>query len=108
MAVRIGRGRGRGRGRPTTNAEVMEEVRELRARMPTMELGRQRDLVAGDVSELEKEEHEEEETPMVETPELGYFQLILGATSRPNPDLPTYEGSLTAEYLIDWINELDK
>ena len=45
---------------------------------------------------------------MAETPELRYFRSILGATSRPKPELPTYEGSLTVEHLIDWINEPDK
>ena len=44
---------------------------------------------------------------MVETLELRYFWSILGATSRPKPELPTYEGSLTVEHLIDWISELE-
>ena len=26
----------------------------------------------------------------------------------PKPELPTYEGSLTVEHLIDWMSELDK
>ena len=34
--------------------------------------------------------------------------MILGATSRLKPELPTYNGSLIAEHLIDWISELDK
>ena len=62
MVVRIGR------GRPVANAEVIEEMRELRDLIATMELGRQRDLVAGDVSEPEGDEQYEEATPMVETP----------------------------------------
>ena len=45
---------------------------------------------------------------MQETPELRYFRSILGATLRPRPGLPTYDGSLVAEHLIDWISELDK
>ena len=45
---------------------------------------------------------------MQETPELRYFRSILGATSRLKPDLSTYDGSLIAEHLIDWISELDK
>jgi hypothetical protein len=60
------------------------------------------------VSEHEEEEQGEEAAPMQETPELRYFRSILGATSRPKPELPTYEGSLNAEHLIDWISELDK
>ena len=108
MVVCIGRGQGRGRGRPVANAEVIEKIRELRDRISTMELGRQRDPVAKDVSEPEGDEQDEEATPMVETPEMRYFRSILGATSRPKPKFPSYEGSLTAKHLINWINELDK
>ena len=60
MVVRIGRGRGRGRGRPLANDKVIEEMREVRARMGAVELGRQRDPVEGDVSEPEGDEQEEE------------------------------------------------
>jgi hypothetical protein len=67
MVVRIGRARGHGRGRPTTNAKVLEEMRELRSLMEAMELGRQRDREAGDVSEPAEEEQGEEATPMQET-----------------------------------------
>jgi len=92
MALRVGRARGRGRGQSAANAEVLEEMKELRARMEAMELGRQRDPEAGDVSEPEEEEQGDEAVPMQETPELRYFRSILGATSRPKPELPTYEG----------------
>ena len=40
MVVCIGIGRGRGRVRPVADAEVIEEMRELRARIEAMELGR--------------------------------------------------------------------
>ena len=83
-------------------------MRELRARIAAMELGRLRDPVAGDMSEPEGDEQDEEATPMAKTPEMRYFQSIIGFTSRPKPKLPTYKGSLIAEHLIDWINELDK
>ena len=108
MVVRIGRGRNHGRGRPIANTEVIEEMRELRAHIVAMDLGRQRDPVAGDVSEPKGDDQDEEATPMAETPEMRYFRSILGVTSRPKPELPTYKGSLTTEHLIDWINELDK
>ena len=83
------------------NAEVMEEMRELRARLEAMETDRRRDPEAGDVSEPEDEEKREEVAPMQKTPELRYFRSILGATSRPKPELSTYEGSLVAEHLIN-------
>ena len=90
------------------NAEVMEEMRELRARLEAMETDNRRDPEAGDVSEPEDEEQREEAAPMQETPELRYFKSILGANSKPKPELSTYDGSLTAEHLTDWISELDK
>ena len=61
-----------------------------------------------DVSEPEDEEQREEIAPMQETPELRYFRSILGETSRPRLDFPTYDGSIVAEHLIDLISELDK
>ena len=45
---------------------------------------------------------------MQETPELRCFRSILGVNSRPRPELPTYDGSLVAEHLIDWISKMDK
>ena len=108
MAARIGRARGRDRGRPRGNAEVLEEMRELRAHLEAMEMDRWRDLEAGDISEPEDEGQREEDAPMQETPELRYFRSIMGATSRPRSELSTYDGSLIAEHLIGWINELDK
>ena len=48
-------------------------MREIRARMEAVELGRQRGLMVGDVSEPEGDEQEEEATLMVETPELRYL-----------------------------------
>ena len=64
--------------------------------------------MAGDVSDPEGDEQEEEASLMAETLELRNFCSILEATSIPKPKLPTYEGSLTAKHLIDWISELDK
>ena len=66
-----------------------------------MELDRQRDPKAGDVSEPKDEEKREEVAPMQETLDLRYFRSILGATSRPRPEFPTYDGSLVVEHLID-------
>ena len=86
----------------------MEEIRELRARLEAKETNRRRDPEAGDVSEPKYEEQREEAAPMQETPELRYFISILGATSRPRPELPTYDESLFVEHLLDWISELDK
>ena len=43
MVVCIGRAIGHGRGKPIANEEVLEEMRELRARIEAMELGSQID-----------------------------------------------------------------
>ena len=83
-------------------------MRELRARLESMETDRRRHPEVGDISEHEDEEQREEPVPMQETPELRYFRSILGANSRPRPEFPTYDGSLVAKYLIEWIIELDK
>ena len=48
MAFRVGRGCGR-RGRRVANAEVMEAMRQMQARLEAMETGRDAD--AGDVSD---------------------------------------------------------
>ena len=108
MAARIGRARGHDRGRSGGNAEVLEEMRELKVCLEAMETDKRRDLEAGDVSEPEDEEKREEAAPMQETPEQIYFRSILGATSRPKPEFPTYDGSLVAKHLIDWISDMDK
>ena len=55
MATHIGR-RGRERGRPSMNMEIMEEMRELRARLEAMDPYRRRDPEVGDVSEPKSEE----------------------------------------------------
>ena len=83
-------------------------MRELRAHLETMETDRWREPEVGDVSEPEDEEQREEAAPMQEIPDLRYFRSILGATSSPRSEFPTYDGSLIAEHLIDWINEMDK
>ena len=108
MAAHIGRARGRDIGRLGGNIEVLEEMRELRAHMESMETNIWRDPKARDLSEPENEEQREEAAPMQETQKLRCFGSILGSTSRPRPEFPTYDGSLLAEHLIDWINEMDK
>ena len=64
MFVCVGRARGCDIGQPSVHTEVMEEVRELRARLEAMEIDRPRDTEEGDVSEPEDEEKREEAAPM--------------------------------------------
>jgi len=107
MALRVGRGRGRGgRGRPVANAELMETVEELRARVDA--LTSDRNIDDGDVSEPEVEAAEEEEAVQF-TLETRFFQSVLKSTARPwNQLVPVYQGGLNPEELIDWINNMEK
>ena len=34
--------------------------------------------------------------------------LVIGASMRPKPEVPTYNGDLDANELLDWINEMEK
>ena len=74
--------------------------------LKAIEIGKQRDVEAGDVSELEEEAQAEAEEIAQET--LRFLRLILRASSRPRPELPIYDGSLVAENIMDLINDLDK
>ena len=104
MAVRIGRGvASRRRGRRVANAEVLETMQQIQARLEVIEVGNPRD--PEDVSEPEAEE---EEDNIELTPDMRFFKSILGSTSRPRLEVSTFAGGLNPEELIDWINEMNK
>ena len=86
MAVRIGKGGvGRRTGTPVANAEVLETMKQIQARLGEIELGHQRD--PKDVSEPEAEEEEEN----VElTPDMRFFKSVLGSTSRPRLEVSSF------------------
>lgn len=102
----IFRARGGQRGRPVANAVLMEEMRRPQTQLEAMETGRQRDPEPGDVSECEEEAEEEAKAPAQESAELKLLRSVLQSSSRPKPELSTYNGSLTAENLIDLISEV--
>ena len=80
MAVRIGRGAvGRRKGRPVANVEVLETMQQIQARLEAFEVGKPRD--PKDVSEPEAEEEEGEDVEL--TPEMRFFKIVLGSTSKP-------------------------
>eukprot|EP00253_Pinus_taeda_P002573 PITA_02573 len=60
----------------------------------------------GDVSEEEVEVAVD--GPEGESAEVKLLKSILLANSRPKPKLPTYDGSLSIDVLLDWISEMDK
>jgi len=86
----------------------MNEISRLQTHLEAIEIGRQRDPEAGDMSDPEEEAPEIVETPVQESAELKLLMSVLGTSSGPKPELSTYDGSLTAENLIDWVSDLDK
>ena len=108
MAIRMRGGRAGRRGRPVANAELMEQLRVMQARLEAMELGRHKETYLGDVSDPEEEGNEQEEEVAHESAEMKMLRSVLGSSSRPKPSLSTYDGNLSAEGLIDWIGELDR
>ena len=80
MDFRVGRGRGgRRRGRPIANAEVMEIMQQVNAKLAMME---HRDVVDGDVSKPENEALDVEEHVVI-TPELRFLKTVLTSSSKP-------------------------
>ena len=43
-----------------------------------------------------------------EGPKMRLLRSILMESSKPKPELPNYDGSLSTKILLDWISELDK
>eukprot|EP00253_Pinus_taeda_P033425 PITA_33425 len=102
----IGR-RGRGRGaRRMADEALREELRILTARLEAVEAGKRRDPELGDVSD------EEVEAPADgaegDSPEVRLLKSVLLSNSKPKPELPTYDGSLSIDVVLDWISEMDK
>ena len=109
MAFRVEgrRGGGRRRGRPIANAEVLEAMQHMQARLEVVEMGNQGDAGVGDVSEPEPKATKEEE-PTEVTPKMRFFKSVLGFTSKPRLEGSVYTGGLNPEELLDWINDMDK
>jgi len=99
--------RGRGRGvRRVADEGLREELRALTARLEAVEAGRRRDPELGDDSEEETTtatEGSEEEAL-----EIKLLRSVLLASSKPKPEISNYDGSLSADVLLDWVSELDK
>eukprot|EP00253_Pinus_taeda_P007800 PITA_07800 len=99
--------RGRGRGAQRLAEEgLTEEIRILTARLEAVEAGRRRDPEIGDDSEEEVEGAAD--GPEGESVEVRLLRSVLVATSKPKPELSTYDGILSIEVLWDWISEMDK
>eukprot|EP00253_Pinus_taeda_P012208 PITA_12208 len=100
----VRRGRGRGARRMADEA-LREELRVLTARLEAVEAGRRRDPQLGDVNEEEVEVAAD--GPEGDSPEVKLLKSVLLSNSRPKPELPTYDGSLSIDVVLDWISKLD-
>eukprot|EP00253_Pinus_taeda_P009391 PITA_09391 len=85
---------------------LREELIVLTARLEAVEVGRRRDPEMGDVSEEEVEVAAD--VPEGESAEVKLLKSVLLSNSRPKPELPTYDGSLSIDDVLDWISEMDK
>eukprot|EP00253_Pinus_taeda_P008602 PITA_08602 len=103
-----GEARGRGRGRLVhrpVDAGLREEIRVLRERLAVIEAGGRRN--PADNSDEEAVEPEEDEYEGI-TPELRLLKSVLLSSHKPRHELPTYDGSLSADVLLDWLSEVNK
>lgn len=100
--MEVGR-RGRGRGRVQRVAEegLREEICVLRERLEAVEAGGRRK--AGDEDVAEPEDELEGVTP-----EFRLLKSVLLSSHKPKHELSTYDGSLSADVLLDWLSEVNK
>eukprot|EP00253_Pinus_taeda_P008970 PITA_08970 len=104
---RRGRGRGRGRGRAVwriAEEGLREKIRVLRERLAVVEAGGRRDPVDDSDEEVAEPEDEFEGV----TSELRLLKSVLLSSHKPRHELPTYDGSLSTDVLLDWLSEVNK
>eukprot|EP00253_Pinus_taeda_P010891 PITA_10891 len=99
------RGDGIGRGRLVANAVFVDDIRNLRTRMETMETDQRRAPNEGDASVVEESSEEEEDA---ESKTTKVLKMLAKVSGRPKVEIPLHEGNLNAEELMDWISSLDK
>lgn len=95
------RGRGRGRVQRVAEERLREEIRVLRERLEAVEAGGRRK--AGDEDVAEPEDELEGVTP-----EFRLLKSVLLSSHKPKHELSTYDGSLSADVLLDWLSEVNK
>jgi hypothetical protein len=99
----------RRRGRPTRNPEMERKIRDLRARLEDMEATQRRTTNAGDLSDFKGEVKDEQQGEVAAEYAANerLIKAIVRMSSKTKMDIPTYEGSLDVEELLDWIQTLD-
>jgi hypothetical protein len=78
--------------------------------MEDMEIRQRYKADAGHISESENEDdagHEEEEISVEDAANENLIKAIAQMSSKTKMDIPSYEGNLDAEELLDWIRALD-
>jgi len=78
-------------------------MRELHARLDSMEIAQRRAPNVGDFSEVESEEVGAEEV----VAEEQLLKVVARMGAREKMDIPMYEGNLDVEELLDWFRVLD-
>ena len=68
--------------------------------MEALEVNWQWDPIGGEVSDNEEELEEEREVE-VDHAEVGLLKSMIGASMRPKLEVPTYQGGLDANELLD-------
>jgi hypothetical protein len=100
----------RERGRPGQNLEVERQLQELRSMIVDMGVKQRRKADAGDTSESEDEGDAGQgagEIPAEDAANERLMKAIARMSSKTKMDIPTYEGNMDAEELLDWIRALD-
>ena len=92
--------RTQGRGRRGGNAELLEEIRRLQTRLEALEENWQKDPIGGDANDNGEEPKEEREIK-VDYVEIWLLKSVIGASMRPKPKVPTYQGGLDGNELLD-------
>ena len=89
------------------NAELLEDIKRIKTKMEALEINQQRDPIGGDVSD-NVEEPEEEKKFEADRAEVKLLKPMIGERMRPKLEVPTYQGGLDVNQLLDWINEMEK
>jgi hypothetical protein len=100
----------RERGRPRQNLEVERQLQELRSMIVDMGVKQRRKADAGDTSESDDEGDAGQgagEIPTEDAANERLMNAIAQMSSKTKMDIPTYEGNMDAEEMLDWIRALD-
>jgi flagellar motility protein MotE (MotC chaperone) len=93
----------RRRGRPARNRELERQMRDLRARLEDMEAAQRHTTNVGDMNDFkgEVEVEQQGEVAAEDAANERLIKAIARMSSKTHMDIPTYEGSLDAEELLD-------